>query len=338
MAKKKQQTEQPISPRTLQEAIVYFSNPDVAHEYAKALRWPDGVVKCPRCGAKDPWYLASARQWKCRTKHPQQKFTVKIGSIMEDSPLGLNIWLAGMWLIANCKNGISSYEIMRGLGITQKSAWFLLQRIRLAMQTGTFEKMGGGGPVEVDETFIGGKARFMHAHKRKEKIKGTGGSGKVAVMGLLARHGHGGKAHSTVQVQVVNSRKKGELEAVVRNNVELGSEVMTDELPSYNDLAPDYVHNVINHAESYVKGSVHTNGMENFWSLLKRAIRGTYVSVEPFHLFRYLDEQTFRFNERKHDDGDSGRFEMVAAGAFGKRLTYKELIGEKPAADTPASA
>src|SRR5579862_580060 len=325
------------TPPTLQEAIVYFADRDTAYRYATALRWPDGVVTCPRCGSKEVWALTSARQWKCKVKHPSQKFTVKVGSIMEDSPLGLDKWLSAIWLIASCKNGISSYEIHRALKITQKSAWFLLQRIRLAMQTGTFEKMGGGGPVEVDETFIGGKARFMHAHKRKEKIKGTGGSGKVAVMGLLARHGHGGKKHSTVRVQVVNTRKRAELDAVVRQHVEPGSEVMTDELASYNKLSAAYVHNVINHAEEYVRGNVHTNGMENFWSLLKRAIRGTYVSVEPFHLFRYLDEQAFRFNERKNEDGDGGRFEMVAQGAFGKRLTYKELIGDNLAAEPSAT-
>ncbi len=316
------------TPRTLQQAIRYFADPDVCLEYAKALRWPDGTVKCPRCGSADVWFLASTRMWKCSVKHEQRKFSVKVGSIMEDSPLTLDKWLTAMWLLANAKNGISSYELHRAIGITQKSAWFLLQRIRLAMQTGTFEKLGGGGPVEVDETFIGGKARFMHAHKRKEKIKGTGGSGKVAVMGLLARHGHAGKSHSTVRVQVIGSRKKKELESEVRKHVEVGAQVMTDELASYNGLAPDYVHNVINHAESYVRGNVHTNGMENFWSLFKRAIKGTYVSVEPFHLFRYLDEESFRFNERKNDDGDAGRFEEVLGGAFGKRLTYKQLIGE----------
>ena len=241
-----------------------------------------------------------------------------------------------MWLIANAKNGISSYEIKRALGITQKSAWFLLQRIRLAMQTGTFTKMGGeGGEVEVDETFIGGKARFMHKHKRKEKIKGTGGSGKVAVMGLLQRHGT--KGHSTVKTVVLNTRRKAELGGTVRLHVEPSSQVFTDELPSYNDLAPEYVHNVINHAEEYVRGNVHTNGIENFWSLLKRALRGTYVSVEPFHLFRYLDEQAFRFNERKNEGGDGGRFEEVLSGAFGKRLTYKSLIGDG-AAEPSATA
>lgn len=325
------------TPRTLQEAIRYFADPDTCLEYAKQLRWPDGVVTCPRCGSKDVWFLASTRTWKCCVKHPQQKFSVKVGSIMEDSALTIDKWLCAIWLLATCKNGISSYELHRDLGITQKSAWFMLQRIRLAMQTGTFEKMGGGSPVEVDETFIGGKARFMHKHKKAQKIKGTGGSGKVAVMGLLQRHGHGGKKHSTVRTQVLNTRKRHELDPIVRQHVEAGSEVMTDELASYNQLAPDYVHNVINHAETYVQGTVHTNGMENFWSLLKRAIRGTYVSVEPFHLFRYLDEQAFRFNERQHDDGDSGRFEIAASGMFGKRLTYKQLIGDEGAAE-PSTA
>lgn len=316
----------PHTPKTLTEAIRYFSDPDVCLEYAKALRWPDGEVRCPRCGSSAVWFLKSTRTWKCSGDHDKQKFSVKVGSLMEDSPLGLDKWLAGIWMLANCKNGISSYEIARDLGITQKSGWFLLQRIRLAMQTGTFEKIAG--EVEVDETFIGGKARFMHAHKRKEKIKGTGGSGKVAVMGLLARHGHGGKKHSTVRTQVVATRKRYELAAAVRRHVEPGSAVFTDELASYSQLAPDYIHNVINHAECYVKDNVHTNGMENFWSLLKRSIRGTYVSVEPFHLYRYLDEQAFRFNERKHTDGDGGRFNEAVSGLFGKRLTYKQLIGD----------
>ena len=325
------------TPRTLKETIRYFADQDVALEYAKILRWPDGIVKCPLCGATDPWFLAGERLWKCRSKHTLRKFSVKKGSIMEDSPLPLDTWLCAIWLLATCKNGISSYEIHRGLGITQKTAWFLLQRIRLAMQTGTFEKMGGSGPVEVDETFIGGKARFMHKDKKAQKIKGTGGSGKVAVAGLLARHGHGGKKHSTVRIQVAENRKRKTLDPFVRQNVEKGSEVMSDELPSYSDLAPDYVHKVVNHAECYVKGNVHTNGMENFWSLLKRAIRGTYVSVEPFHLFRYLDEQAFRFNERRNEDGDAGRFDEVGKGMFGKRLTYKQLIGDAAEPSTIAN-
>jgi ISXO2-like transposase domain/Transposase zinc-ribbon domain len=324
--------------KSLVEAIRYFSDPDVCLNFMVAMRFPDGVV-CPMCGAKDPVFLAKQRLWQCRNKHPLRQFSIKKNSIMEDSPLPLEKWLPAIWLLTNCKNGISSYEVARALKITQKSAWFMLHRIRLGMQ----DENGGqiGGEVEVDETFIGGKARFMHAHKRKEKIHGTGGSGKVAVMGLLSRHGHGGKKHSTVRTQIVNTRKRAELDAAVRRHVEVGSEIFTDELPSYNQLAPDYVHNVINHAEQYVRGNVHTNGMENFWSLLKRAIRGTYVSVEPFHLFRYLDEEAFRFNERRHEDGDQGRFMEVCRKVFevcrkvfGKRLMYKELIGNVPALAT----
>jgi len=288
-------------------------------------------VKCPTCDSSEVWFLASARQWKCKTKHPQQKFTVKIGSIMEDSPISIDKWLVAIWLLSNCKNGISSYELARALGVSQKTAWFLLQRIRLAMQTGTFEKMGGGGPVEADETFIGGLARNMHKKDRAKKIKGTGGSGKELVVGLLDRET--GKAI----VAHVPNRKRPTLQAHVRGNVEAGAQLMTDELASYTGLDKEYVHQVINHTESYVRGNVHTNGIENFWSLLKRTIRGTYVSVEPFHLFRYLDEQSFRFNERKHDRGDGGRFDLVAGAMFGKRLTYKQLIGEEEKA-APSSA
>jgi transposase-like protein len=187
------------------------------------------------------------------------------------------------------------------------------------MQRGSFEKFGADGPVEADETFIGGLARFMHKDK-KAKITGTGGAGKELVMGLLDRE------TGKVRVKHVANRKRGTLQEEVRANVAPGSEVFTDELASYTGLDADYVHQFVNHAEKYVEGNVHTNGIENFWSLLKRGLKGTYVSVEPFHLFRYLDEQAFRYNERKGDDGD--RFIEAASTAFGRRLTYKELTGK----------
>jgi len=173
-------------PKTVLQATRYFAEPDRALKYAIALRWPDGEVKCPRCGAAAVWFLKATRTWKCSGDHDKQKFSVKVGSIMEDSPLKLDVWLTAIWLIANCKNGISSYELHRDLGITQKSAWFLLQRIRLAMQTGSFEKMGGGGSVEADETFIGGKARNMHQNKR-DRMSRKENLGKALVMGLLDR-------------------------------------------------------------------------------------------------------------------------------------------------------
>ncbi len=257
------------------------------------------------------YYLKTRRVWKCRSCKKQ--FSVKVGTIFEDSPLGLDKWLPAVWLIANCKNGISSYELAKDLGVQQKSAWFMLHRIRLAMQTGTFEKLSG--QVEADETYIGGKARNMHKSKREQKIQGRGASGKVAVMGLLERHGE-------VRTRVVPDTKSRTLQVEVRENVEPGSEVHTDALASYRGLDPEYVHNVVDHAEWYVDGHVHTNGLENFWSLLKRGIKGTYVSVEPYHLFRYLDEQAFRFNEREGQDAD--RFSKVA----GRRLTYRQLTGD----------
>jgi transposase-like protein len=305
-------------PDTLLEAIQFFSDKDTSLEFTVRLRWPDGV-SCPHCQAAEPFFLSTRRIWKCRACKKQ--FSAKVGTIFEDSPIGLDKWLPALWFVVNCKNGISSYELARDLGVTQKTAWFMAHRIRLAVQTGTFGKLSG--EVEVDETYIGGKARFMHKGKRAEKITGTGGMGKAAVMGLLERHGEDG--HSRVKASVVPNVRRKTLAPAVREQVAEGSELFTDALASYSGLGADYIHQVIDHAESYAEGNVHTNGLENFWSLLKRGIKGTYVSVEPFHLFRYLDEQVFRFNNRKLTDGL--RFLRAAAGIIGKRLTYAELIG-----------
>src|SRR6266567_4184789 len=189
-------------PKSLQEAILYFSNPDNCLRYLVARRWPKGVV-CPTCGSESVSFSASRRIWQCSTHHPKRQFSVKVGTIFEDSPIGLDKWLAVIWMLANDRNGISSYEVGRAVGVTQKTAWFMLDRIRLAMQTQTFDKLSG--QVEIDETFIGGKARFQHEYKKKHI--GTGGVGKAAVMGLLERHGPDG--HSTVRAQVVpNVRRK----------------------------------------------------------------------------------------------------------------------------------
>lgn len=305
------------TPKTLQQAIIHFSKPENCNAFMIAARFEDGNPRCPQCGSDNVIYLEKARLFKCRTAHPKQKFSLKVGTIFEDSPLGLDKWLTAIWLIANAKNGISSYEIHRALGITQKTAWFVLHRIRLAMQQGSIEKLSGH--VEVDETFIGGKARNMHRSERARKIHGTGGSGKVAVMGLLERHGE-------VRTMVVPNVKRKSLRREINTHVEPGSMVYSDALKSYNDLNNDYIHNVINHAEKYVEGNVHTNGVENFWGLLKRTIGGTYISVEPFHLFRYLDEQAFRFNRRKANDAD--RFFEVLTMVTGKRLQFAELIGK----------
>jgi transposase-like protein len=308
------------APDTLQQAIIWFSDFDHCREFMMELRWPDGVVKCPRCGSEKVFWITKERVWKCYGKHDHAKFSLKTGTTFEDSPIPLEKWLPATWLIISCKNGISSYEVHRALGVTQKSAWFMLHRIRLAMQTGTFEKLSGH--VEVDETFIGGKARNMHKEAKARKIQGRRGpEGKAIVAAVLER---GGK----VRAKVVDKRKKKDLQALVRENVEVGSSLYSDALKSYEGLDGEFVHQVIDHAIAYVDGNVHTNGMENFWSLLKRGIHGTYVSVEPYHLFRYIDEQAFRFNERELTDAD--RFAIVMRQIVGKRLTWNELIGKVP--------
>jgi transposase-like protein len=279
----------------------------------------DGIVRCPRCQSDKVTYLEKARVYRCYGDHPKQKFSLKVGTVFEDSPIPLEKWLPAVWLHVNSKNGISSYELHRALGVTQKSAWFMLHRIRLAMQDDFFgSKLGG--EVEVDETFIGGKARNMHVSERKRRITGTGGKDKTAVIGILER---GGK----VRAAVIPNRKRKVLQEEVRKHVTAGASLYTDALMSYEGLAGEYAHQVVDHATQYVDGRVHTNGLENFWSLLKRGISGTYVSVEPFHLFRYLDEQMFRFNNRKDLD-DKGRFDLTVSQLVGKRLTYADLTGK----------
>ena len=304
------------TPNSLIDAIKFFSNKENALSYLAAIRWPDGVV-CPHCDSDNVGFLKSRRIWKCKNRECRKQFSIKVGTIFEDSPIGLDKWLTVIWLIANCKNGVSSYEIARDVKVTQKSAWFMLQRIRRAMQDGTGILLTG--EVEVDESFIGGKARNMHASKRKERIQGRGPQGKMIVMGVLERKGR-------VRATVVPTRRKADVQGEVRKHVEPGSTIYTDELLSYDGLASDYAHQVINHAEEYVRGAVHTNGMENFWSLLKRGLAGTYVSTEPFHLFRYVDEQAFRYNNRKLTDAE--RLDIVCRQAVGRRLTWNEVTGK----------
>jgi len=319
-------------PKTLQTAILYFADPDNCLKRMVALRWPTGVV-CPTCGRDDVTFLQRIRKWQCKSSHDHRQFSAKVGTIFEDSPIGLDKWLTAIWMIANCKNGVSSYEIARALGVTQKTAWFMLHRIRLAMQSGFFGgKLGGGGKqVEVDETFIGAKARNVHVHKRPQKI---GTANKAMIVGVLER---GGK----VRASVVRDRSRDQIQEIVQEHVTPATQVFTDKLLSYKGLEKDFAHEVIDHAEGYVRGQVHTNGLENFWSLLKRGLHGTYVSVEPFHLFRYLDEQVFRYNNRKtkkHDIDDAQRFDMALANIVGRRLTYAELTGKVGPTQSPATA
>ena len=309
-------------PKSLQEAIVYFSNDDNCIDYLAVRRCPAGVI-CPTCGSDKAKFSEKRRTWTCNKHHSKREFSIKIGSVCEDSAIGLDKWLTALWLLSNCKNGISSCELARDLNVTQKTAWFMLHRIRLALQDETFgSKLGG--EVEVDETFIGGKARNMHLDVKKRRIAGTGGRDKTAVMGILERGGY-------VRATVVPSRKKSVLQAEVKKHVEAGAALYSDFLLSYEGLAAEYAHQVVDHAEKYVDGQVHTNGLENFWSLLKRGISGSYVSVEPFHLFRYLDEQVFRYNNRatkKRNVTDADRFDMAVRKIFGKRLTFASLTGK----------
>ena len=308
------------SPATLQQAIQYFSNFENCKKFMVELRWPGGKVQCPYCGAEKVTWLENARVWKCYGKHEKPRFSLKTGTVFEDSPLGLDKWLPVMWLLVNCKNGVSSWEIHRAMGVTQKTAWFMLQRCRLAMQD---DLTGGmlGGDVEVDETFIGGKARNMHVRdKRRKGLKGGGPAGKSIVLGMLERQGK-------VRATVIPDRTKGVMQEHVQSHVQDGSQIFSDEAGSQWRMDDRYAHEIVNHAEAYVVGNVHTNGLENFWSLLKRGLGGTYVSVEPFHLFRYIDEQAFRFNNRK-DMNDADRFTAAMKQIIGKRLTYAELTGK----------
>jgi transposase-like protein len=298
------------------EAIRFFADPETSVHYFAERRWPDGPV-CPKCGGKDHYYLSSRRVWKCKVCAKQ--FSVKVGTVLEDSPIGLDKWLTALWMLANDRNGISSHELHRSIGVSQKTAWFMLHRIRHAMQTGSFEKKAKG-QVEIGETFIGGKARNMHKHVRAQKITGTGGKDKTAVIGILERGG-------TVRTKVVGNRKKKLLQAIVKEHVELGAGIFTDALKSYDGLDAENLHQFVDHAIEYLQGNVHTNGMENFWSLLKRSLNGTCIFVAPHDVFCYVDEQTFRYNQR--NDVDSGRFRHTVRATCGKRLTYKEVTGRE---------
>lgn len=319
----------PAGPKTLQEAIRYFSDHETCQSFLVALRWPNGV-QCPTCNSPSVVYLANQRRWKCRTKHPKQQFSIKVGTIFEDSPLGLDKWLPVVWLITNAKNGISSYEIARVLAVTQKTAWFMLHRIRVAMKAGGFVKIAGR--VEADGTFIGPNPRKMHADKRAERgiVRGQDEHyiSKAVIAGLLERSER--KHASRVTAYVVPDTKSRSLMPPIERIVEPGSELITDMNRSYS-FPHDLIHRVIDKTKAYVEGHVHTNGLENFWALLKRSLRGTYVAVEHFHLDAYVDEQVFRFNHRSKERGDGGRFVEVLRGIVGRRVTYAELTGQSPA-------
>ena len=322
-------------PKTLLEAVSYYKDEQVCIDTVAELRWPKGIT-CPECWAGQPYYIKTAKRWKCRNCRIQ--FSVKRGSIFEDSPISLSKWLPALWLLVNCKNGISSYELAKDLGVTQKTAWFILHRLRLVVKApdrGTKLGSNGGGEVEVDESFIGGLAKNMHRDRAARlNIARTNAnpaeyqtrySNKTVVLGMLDRESR------QVRAQVVPNVKRETLQNEILKNVKYGSAVYTDQAVAYDTLHRRYIHDTVNHAVAYVKGRVHTNGLENFWSLTKRTLGGTYVAVEPFHLDRYIDEQVFRYNHRATKDNplnDSDRFLLALSQVANKRLTYDELTGK----------
>ena len=321
-------------PKTLQQAIQHFSDEQVCIDAVAAMRWPDGP-ECPACGHKEHYYLKTQKRWKC--KDCSKQFSVKVGSIFEDSAIPLNKWLVALWMLVNCRNGVSSYEVARTVGITQKSAWFVLHRLRLALKNSSILKLGSeGGPVEADETFVGAKTKTMHKSRLK-KIRAAQNlnvipsenpyANKTVVFGMLDRQAR------KVRAMVVPNIKRSTLQEQILNNIKGGSVVYTDEYAPYKQvLSSGFVHDCVNHMETYVNGRVHTQGIENFWSLLKRGLRGTYVAVEPYHLDRYIDEQVFRYNHRKDANGnklnDADRFNIALSQVAGKRLTFAEVTGK----------
>jgi transposase-like protein len=324
------------SPKTLLEAIQHFSNEQICIDAVIEMKWPDGI-KCPdNCPVDKPYYLKTQKRWKCRMCRKQ--FSVKVGTIFEDSPISLSIWFPALWLLVNSKNGVSSHELGRSLGVTQKTAWYMLQRLRLVVKNKNLDfKMGSseGGAVEVDESYVGGKIKNMHKdrkirlqriHSELPKWKSTARFvGKTSVMGILDRESH------QIRAKVVPNTRRETLQREILANVNRGASVYTDQAVAYDNLKANYIHETVNHANTYVQGNVHTNGLENFWSLMKRTLAGTYVAVEPFHLDRYLDEQMFRYNNRATKDNplnDSDRFFLALSQVANRRLTYAELIGK----------
>lgn len=312
-------------PKHLIDVSRYFADLDVCVDFVASMRWPDGV-RCPYCECKRVSYLKSRRIWKCMDKDCYKQFSAKTGSVFEDSPIALDKWMVAVWLVVNCKNGISSYELARDLNVTQKSAWFMLHRIRLALRHTSWEKIGGGGPVEIDETFVGPVPAKMHSAKRARRKLASGGKMGIPVMGMLDRE------LRQVRAKVVPNVKREALQNEILNQIEKKSTIYTDGWSGYDGLkAQEFIHETVTHVDEYVRGQIHTQGIENFWSLLKRGLRGTYVAVEPFHLDRYIDEQVFRFNNRATKDNplnDRDRFMLAVSQIADKRITYKELTGK----------
>jgi transposase-like protein len=315
------------TPKTLLEAIQYFSDAENCRRFMIAVRWADGVVLCPTCGSDKVSYLENAKLYFCKVKHPKQKFSLKVGTIFEDSPIALEKWLPAFWLLSNCKNGISSYELARAIGVTQKSAWFMLHRIREVMKDANTGKIGGSpkNPVEIDEMYIQPNPLKMNQKQRSTALQSNR---KAIVMGMKTRNTR------EVRAMVIPDAKRITLQEKILDHVGWGAHIYTDQHVSYDQLNATnlFVHKTVNHMVEHVKGKVHTNGIENFWSLLKRTLKGTYVAVEPFHLDAYVTEQVFRYNN-SHGKTDAQRFKKAMSQVVGKRLTLAEVTGKVGASE-----
>lgn len=298
------------------EAVHYFADPRVCNDLMREIKWPGGEPVCPVCSNESCSEMPTRPNWiKCNRASCQKQFSYKVGTIFEDSPLPLDKWFVALWSVVNCKNGISSHELGRAIGVTQRTAWFMAQRLRRALENDSGHKLAG--EVESDETYVGGLAKNMHRKRRAKKITGRGGADKTPVQCVVQRDGD-------ARTFVVGATDGETLRGNVLRNVERETALYTDDATALAALDGVFRRESVNHsAGEFVRGRAHTNTVECFFSLLKRAIKGTYVAVSPWHLFRYCQEQGFRFNLRQLND--AGRFLNALRGVVGKRLTYREL-------------
>jgi transposase-like protein len=313
-------------PKTLKDAIRYYSDEQTCIDEVAKLRWPCGKLICPKCGVEEGerkhYWLATQKRWKCYACRKQ--FSVKVNSIFEDSALSLSDWLIGLWMLVNCKNGVSSYELSRATGIAQKSAWFVLQRLRYILKAVEQRPLGSPGPVEIDECYIGPNTKNLHRDKRlKLKRAENRYADKTAVVGMLDRNTR------EVRAMVVPEITRETLQAEILKNCGAASKIYTDAHAGYDHLAAQgFVHETVTHIREYVRGDVSTQAIENFWSCLKRTLTGTYIAVEAFHMDLYLNEQVFRFNNRINKN-DGERFRKALSMIGDRRLTWNRLTGKE---------